>query len=188
VAGWPLVGAARGSDAAAVSYLKGFANDALPATVTVASPETNGRIFYNEDFTGFDFRRESIPLSVVLDTLLKYRDASSAPMIYLGATTIETYLPGFRTGNDVALGARDPLASIWIGNRSRVPTHQDLPANLACVAAGRRRFTLFPPTQLANLYIGPLDFTPAGQPVSLVDPAAPDLARFPKFAEAWRHA
>lgn len=188
LAGWPLVEAAREGDAAAVAYLKGFTNDALPATVTVAPPAAGGRIFYNADFTGFNFRRESIPLSVVLDTLLKYRDVPGAPMIYLGATTIETYLPGLREANHVAVGSRDPLASIWIGNRSRVPTHQDLPANLACVAAGRRRFTLFPPDQLRNLYIGPLDFTPAGQPISLVDPTAPDLARFPQFAEAWRHA
>lgn len=189
-ADWPLVVAARKDDAAAVTCLKGFANDALPATVTVAPPEAGGRIFYNDDLSGFNFRRESIPLSVVLDTLLKYRNvaAATAPMIYLGATTIDTFLPGFRARNEISLGARDPLASIWIGNRSRVPTHQDLPANLACVAAGRRRFTLFPPDQLRNLYIGPLDFTPAGQPVSLVDPTAPDLARFPKFAEAWQHA
>src|SRR3546814_18893261 len=86
------------------------------------------------------------------------------------------------------LGDRDPLASVWIGNRSRIPAHQDLPDNLACVAVGRRRVTLFPPDQLANLYIGPLDFTPAGQAISLVDFAAPDLARFPRFAEALRHA
>ena len=31
---------------------------------------------------------------------------------------------------------RDPLASIWIGNRTRIAAHQDLPDNLACV---RRR-------------------------------------------------
>ena len=188
IAGWPLVAAACDSDDVAVAYLKGFASDLLPATVTVAPPEVDGRIFYDTDFTGFNFHRESIPLSVVLDTLLKYRDVADAPMIYLGATTIETYLPGLHAGNHVVLGSRDSLASIWIGNRSRVPTHQDLPANLACIAAGRRRFTLFPPEQLANLYIGPLDFTPAGQPISLVDPTAPDLVCFPKFAEAWRHA
>ena len=188
IAGWPLVRGACDSDDVAVAYLKDFATDLLPATVTVAPPEVEGRIFYNADFTGFNFRHESIPLSVVLDTLLKYRNVADAPMIYLGATTIENYLPGLHAGNHVVLGSRDSLASIWIGNRSRVPTHQDLPANLACVAAGRRRFTLFPPEQLANLYIGPLDFTPAGQPISLVDPTAPDLVRFPKFAEAWRHA
>jgi Cupin-like domain len=41
---------------------------------------------------------------------------------------------------------------------------------------------------LRNLYIGPLDLTPAGQAISLVDFAQPDLQRFPKFAEAMANA
>jgi hypothetical protein len=187
-ADWPLVQAARHSDAAAVDYLLRFANDALPASATVAPPEAGGRIFYDERLEGFNFRREQVPIGVALRTLLKYRDDPAAPMIYLGATTLATFLPGLAEANRIDLGTRDALASIWIGNRSRVPPHQDLPDNLACVAAGRRRVLLFPPDQLRNLYIGPLDVTPAGQPVSLVDPLAPDLARFPRFAEAWRHA
>ncbi len=56
-----------------------------------------------------------------------------------------------------------------------------------CVA-GRRRFTLFPPEQIANLYPGPLEQTPAGTPVSMVDLAAPDLAAYPRFAAAWASA
>jgi len=69
-----------------------------------------------------------------------------------------------------------------------VAPHFDLPDNIACVVAGRRRFTLFPPAQVANLYIGPLDLTPAGQPVSLVDHTRPDLERFPRYAQALEHA
>lgn len=188
VAGWPLVQAATGSDTAAVAYLKRFINPALPAVATVAPPQAGGRIFYDASMQGFGFRREPVALDVALDTLLSHRDDAEPPLIYLGATTLETCLPGLDAANGVDLGGREALASIWIGNRSRVPTHQDLPDNLACVAAGRRRVLLFPPTQLENLYIGPLDVTPAGQPVSLVDPLAPDLARFPRFAEAWRDA
>lgn len=190
VAHWPMVAAARAGDADAVGYLSGFASaDAPPAVATVGPPEIGGRFFYDDDFTGFNFRREHVPLAVALRTLLKYAQSEEPPpAIYVASTTIDTWLPGFRGANDLDFGKRAPLASIWIGNRTRVAAHQDLPDNLACVVAGRRRVTLFPPDQLRNLYIGPLDATPAGQAVSLVDFAAPDLARFPRFAEAMRHA
>src|SRR5207244_2289063 len=101
---------------------------------------------------------------------------------------IDGALPGLRAENAIDLGARDPIASIWIGNRTRIAAHYDLPDNVAVVAAGERRFTLFPPEQLHNLYVGPLDFNPAGQAISLVDHAAPDLARFPRYAEVLQHA
>ena len=59
--------------------------------------------------------------------------------------------------------------SIWIGNRTCIAAHFDNIDNLACVVGGRRRFTMFPPDQIRNLYVGPLDLTPAGQPITLVD-------------------
>ena len=186
---WPMVAAARESVRAAVAYLQAFARaDAPPVVATVAAPGAGGRVFYNGDLSAFNFRQEQIPLRTVLDTLLKYAGDPTPPMIYVASTTIDTWLPGFSDENGLPLGQRDPLASIWIGNRTRIAAHQDVPDNLACVVAGRRRVTLFPPDQLRNLYIGPLDFTPAGQAVSLVDFAAPDLDRFPRFADAMRHA
>ena len=75
-----------------------------------------------------------------------------------------------------------------IGNRTRIAAHYDIPDNVACVAVGRRRFTLFPPDQLRNLYIGPIDVTPAGQSISLVDFHDPDFERFPGFRDALEHA
>jgi hypothetical protein len=56
------------------------------------------------------------------------------------------------------------------------------------VAAGKRRFTLFPPEQIKNLYVGPIDFTPAGQPISLVDLRSSDLKRFSNHPKALGHA
>lgn len=185
---WPLVQAARTSDVSAVAYLKRFDARTAPVVATVAPPETGGRFFYDDTWRGFNFRQEEVPLGVVLDTLLKYLHAPAPPAIYVGSTTIDDCLPGLRGENDFGFGVHDPLASIWIGNRTRIAAHQDVPDNLACVAAGRRKVTLFPPAQLRNLYIGPLDLTPAGQPVSLVDFAAPDLDRFPRFAQALDHA
>lgn len=188
VSAWPLVAAARASPEAAVAYLRRFDHGGMPVTATTAPAAAQGRVFYNEDMTGFNFRREQVPLKVVLDTLLKYHQAAAPPSIYVASTTVDSFLPGLRADNPLPLGVDDPLASIWIGNRSRIAAHQDAPDNLACVAAGRRRVTLFPPEQVGNLYVGPLDFTPAGQAVSLVDFAAPDTARFPRFAAAMQQA
>ncbi|NJC32113.1 hypothetical protein GGR79_003666 [Xanthomonas arboricola] len=184
---WPLAQAGATSAQAAAAYLRGF--DRGEAVVAqVGPPDIGGRFFYNADMSGFNFRPERVPLGVVLETLLRDLHNPQPPAIYVGSTTLDTYLPGLRAHNPIVLPQREPLASIWIGNRTRIAAHQDLPDNLACVVAGRRRFTLFPPQQLANLYIGPLDLTPAGQPVSLVDIAAPDLQRFPRYAQALEHA
>lgn len=188
---WPIARAGTTSAQEAIAYLKGFARD-TPVTVSVAPPQAEGRISYREDLLGLSFSQEKATLPVVLDGLLQQLNDPAASTIYVGSTTIDTWLPGFREHNDLGFGAVQPLASIWIGNRSRIPAHQDVPDNIACVVAGRRRVTLFPPDQLQNLYIGPLDRTPAGQAVSLVDFTAPDYRhdreRFPRFAEALRHA
>jgi hypothetical protein len=180
-ASWPAV---QAGDASA---LRPFYRDAT-VNAMLGPPDIGGRFFYNEDLSGFNFQGVRTRLDTVLDELERQRANPAPPAIYVGSTTIDTCLPGFRAENDLGLGARDALASIWIGNRTRIAAHYDLPDNLACVVAGRRRFTLFPPQQLANLYVGPLDFTPAGQPISLVDFAAPDFERFPRFRTAIEHA
>ena len=187
VARWPLVRAAIASFDSADAYLRRFYRDAT-VTAMLGAPDINGRFFYNQDLTGFNFAPVRARLDAVLAELRGHLRDEQPPAIYVGSTTIDTCLPGLRAENDIALGNRDALASIWIGNRTRIAAHYDLPDNVACVAAGRRRFTLFPPEQVDNLYIGPLDLTPAGQPISLVDFHQPDLNRFPKFAEAMRHA
>jgi hypothetical protein len=185
---WPMVRAALASQEEATTYLKRFYAGA-PVVAMLGLPDIGGRFFYNDDLSGFNFRPVHAPLDGVLAELEAHRDEERPPAIYVGSTTIDTFLPGLRAENDIDLGGgREPLASIWIGNRTRIAAHYDAPDNLACVTAGRRRFTLFPPDQLANLYVGPIDFTPAGQAISLVDLHAPDFERFPRFAEALEHA
>ncbi len=186
-AAWPLVQAARASSQDASAYLRRFYQGA-PVTAWVGGPEIDGRFFYNEDLTGFNYAPRRARLEQVLDELLACAGMERAPAIYVGSTMIDASLPGLRAENALDLGARDPLASIWIGNRTRVCAHYDLPDNIACVAAGRRRFTLFPPDQIGNLYMGPLDFNPAGQAISMVDLARPDLQRYPRFAQAQAQA
>lgn len=183
VAHWPMVEAARRSDRAAVDYLRQCWRGEAVAIMT-GPPEIDGRFFYNDEFTGYNFGRQDAPLPAALEALLELRGDPRPPCFYVGSTSVDTCLPGFRAHNDLDVGHPDPLVSVWLGNRSRIAPHYDLPDNIACVVAGRRRFTLFPPEQLPNLYVGPLDFTPAGQPVSLVDLKRPDFARYPRFAAA----
>jgi Cupin-like domain len=187
VASWPVVQAGLESGQAAANYLRRFYRDATVIAM-LGLPQIGGRFFYNEDLSGFNFRPVRIKLDTVLDEIARQQHAEPPPAIYVGSTTVDTCLPGFRAENDLNLGERQPLVSVWIGNRTRIAAHHDLPDNLACVVAGHRRFTLFPPGETGNLYIGPLDFTPAGQAISLVDFAQPDFARFPRFAAALQRA
>ncbi|HEY1128504.1 MAG TPA: cupin-like domain-containing protein [Roseateles sp.] len=181
---WPLVQAAQRSDTALCDYLRGF-GAGTRLNLWRGGPEIGGRFFYNDDFTGFNFHSEVRTFGALLDELL----AGTSDALYLGSTEVDSAFPGLRLHNDLsALAGQHPHVSLWLGNRMQVATHFDLPDNVACVVAGRRRFTLFPPDQVANLYVGPLDLTPAGQPVSLVDVARPDHQRFPRYARALAQA
>ena len=181
---WPAVCAAKRGEPAIGDYLlRHYSGEPLTAYTSDAS--SDGRVFYNADFSGFNFQ----PVHATLGQLLAA--SNSGAHWYVGSTFVPRWFPQWLEQQQVpalAQHADNPLVSLWIGNQSRVAAHADLPQNLAVVVAGHRRFTLFPPEQLANLYIGPLDVTPAGQAISLVDFANPDLTQFPKFAEALAHA
>ena len=181
---WPLVQTARQSDNDFCNYLRRFGND-TKIGLWRGPPEIEGRFFYNDEFTGFNFQREIHRFGSLLDELLANAGNTKAPALYLGSTELDGSFPGLRAENAFPmLDASHPLVSLWLGNRTHVPAHFDLPDNLACVVSGRRRFTLFPPEQVSNLYVGPLDLTPAGQPISLVHLNRPDLARYPRYAQA----
>ena len=143
---------------------------------------------YTDDLSGTNFEKTQTQLDWVLDQIHEHEDDAQAPTFYMGSTALDYCLPGFSKENSLALGDIKATVRIWIGNRTTVAAHYDAMDNIACVCAGRRRFTLFPPDQLGNLYVGPVDFTPAGQSISLVDFGNPDFERFPRFAEALKHA
>jgi hypothetical protein len=151
-------------------------------------PDQQGRLFYNDDLSGFNFQAVRARLDQVLDKIREQSHAAQPAGVYMGSTSVDAVLPGFRAENDIQLDGFDPLVFIWLGNRSRIAAHYDLPDNIACCAAGHRRFTLFPPGEIANLYPGPIDFTPAGQTISMVDFDAPDFDRFPRFRKALEQA
>jgi Cupin-like domain len=185
---WPMVQAALDSNHAYCDYLRQFGAD-TKLGLWRAPPEAGGRFFYKPDFTGFNFQVEISTFGGLLDELLSHVDNPKPPCLYLGSTELDMCFPGLRAQNDLhCLQPHDPIVSMWLSNQARVAAHYDLPDNVACVVSGRRRFTLFPPDQVNNLYIGPIDNTPAGQPISFVDAAAPDFDRFPRYREALKAA
>jgi hypothetical protein len=188
VGGWPAVAAGRQSAAAVAAYLQAFDRN-VPVRTFIGPPEIEGRYFYAPELRGFNFGISNTSLPQLLATLLHIDGRAGAQSLYMGSTATAELLPGFAEANPLSLAeGRQARPRIWIGNNSRVAPHFDESNNIACVVSGRRRFVLFPPEQVANLYVGPLDQTMAGQPSSMVDLRAPDLDRFPRFAEAMRHA
>jgi mannose-6-phosphate isomerase-like protein (cupin superfamily) len=181
-AAWPIV---RATDKAA--YLRRFASGAQ-TDMLVGGPEHGGRLFYTEGMTGLTFTKERASVGSVLDRLERAAAEPVPETIAAQAVPVADSLPGFTQENDLKLFGRPIEPRIWIGNLVVTAAHHDMASNVAVVVAGRRRFTLFPPDQVANLYVGPFEFTPAGTPVSLVDPEAPDLGRFPRAAEAMKQA
>ena len=186
VADWPLVRAGRSSDRAARAYLLDHRRD-VPFTVSVGETHGDGRLFY-DDAMGMNFRTLKAGLPDIFARIDAMEEGADPRPIYLASIDMAGFFTGLAEANRVDLGDRDPLASIWIGTRTRIAAHNDVPHNLACVAVGRRRFTLFPREQFRNLYLGPVDNTPAGRAISLVDLHAPDLERHPRFAEALESA
>jgi len=185
VQSWPAAQAGRTSPEALTGYLRTF-YAGQPAPLFEGAPEINGRFFYNATLDGFNFQSRRAPLTDLFDRLLAGVGNPSAPALYAGSVSLPIYFPGFSTANHLRtlITVTSVLESIWIGNRTCIAAHFDNTENIACVVAGTRRFTMFPPDQIGNLYVGPLDLTPAGQPVSLVDIRNPDLERFPRFAAA----
>jgi hypothetical protein len=183
VADWASVARARESDASLASYLRGLDSGA-PVDAVMTPPEEKGRLFYNASFDGFNFMRNRLPLSAVVEQVMRYGAFDNPPAVAVQSALLRECLPGFQAQNRLALLDGSILPRIWIGNRVTTPTHLDEWCNIACVVAGRRRFTLFAPEQIVNLYVGPLDFAPTGAPVCLAQPGAADDGRFPRFSQA----
>lgn len=180
---WPAVQAALGSVEEAGDYLKAFdRGQVLP--VLVGPHSIHGRLFYQDDMSRLNFERQPLTLSAALTRILDQRAEERPATVYLQSAPATQAAPGFERANTLDLIDAAIEPRIWIGTPVSVAAHFDLSQNIACVVAGRRRVTLFPPDQLANLYLGPVDFSPAGTPISMVSVEEPDFQRYPRFREA----
>lgn len=188
-ADWPAVRAAREDRLA--GYLRALDRGG-EGDMFIGPSEIEGRPFYNADLSGFNFERTRRSLVDLLSALDEAAGQTRPPMFYMGSVPASALLPDFAAANPAPGVPARVEPRLWIGNATTVQTHYDLSDNLACAVGGERVFTLFPPEQVGNLYVGPLDFTPAGQPISLVQFDGDDWrTAYPRFevaAEAARHA
>jgi len=184
---WPAVQAAQASTDSLAKYLLDMGSQ-TPARAFISRPEEKGRYFYNPDMTGFNFERRDIPYTALFEKLLAMQDDENPIGIYAGAAPSSENFPDFKFTNKMPLLDSSADPKIWIGNSARVAPHFDMSDNIACLISGKRRFVLFPPEQVRNLYVGPIDFNMAGQPASMVDPVRYDPSVNPKFEEAVSHA
>ena len=183
VGDWSAVKTGIESPQAVVNYLKAMDSNKKVSAV-VGNPEINGRFFYGDDLQTMNFSRASTTLSSALEQLLKIIDQPNPHAIALQAISIRDVLQDFEIQNPQPLLDSSIAPTLWLGNRAMVAPHYDIHDNIAAVVAGRRRFTLYPPEQIDNLYPGPALSTPAGVPVSMVDIRQPDLEQFPNYAQA----
>jgi hypothetical protein len=189
---WEIARLGRQSPQAVMDYLGAF-DSGRPVVGYTGAPEIDGRFFYDPEMRGLNFEGKRVPLKEFLGRIAQHLEDPSAPSLYIGSTDLDLYLPGLHAENRLPLNDRmfdgnPPTVSIWIGNRTVASTHYDFSNNIACNLVGHRRFTLFPPDQIGNLYPGPFQPTPGGQVVSMVDLRDPDFDRYPRFREALGHA
>ena len=180
---WPVVKAGIESPEAIVSYLKKYDSEKIISAL-VGDPSIKGRFFYEPDLQALNFQKVQVTLGIGLDRLLTIQHDPAPHAIALQAIPVDLVMPGFEQQNQQPLLDKSIGPTMWLGNRATVAPHYDIHDNLACVVAGQRQFTLFPPEQINNLYPGPMLVTPGGVPVSMVDIQQPDLARYPKYVEA----
>lgn len=177
---WPLVRA--GADQAA-ALIATNAN-AEPVEILRADPQERGRFHYAAGGKSLNFVRGRAPLATFLAALVEEAKVERPHALVVQGVLVERHLPGFADSHPMPLVPPSAEPRLWIGNAAKVATHRDPTDNVAVVVAGRRRFTLFPPSAESSLYLGPDQPTPAGTRVSMVHVTAPDLDRYPRFADA----
>lgn len=179
---WPIAAAARRGEAALVQSLVALAAP-VAAELFVGAPDIAGRYFYAPGFDGFNFERRSMPLP---DAIAAIGAAlPGGPSLYLGSIPAEIGYPAFARAHPMPWLPAAAGPRLWLGTASNVACHHDRADNLALCVAGQRRFTLFPPEAIGDLYVGPIDHTMAGQPVGLAVGSPPGDPQWPRF-EGWR--
>ncbi|WP_310273209.1 cupin-like domain-containing protein [Roseateles saccharophilus] len=185
---WPLVAQGRAGLEPCLQYLMGF-DKGETVDAVLARPEPTRAFAYKPGLDGFNFTLDKRPYAALFEQLWRYSHFPEPPALAAQSALVSEALPGLERANVLPLLDAAIAPRIWIGNRATVPAHFDDSHNIACVAAGRRRFTLLPPQCAPLLYLGPPDYAPTPAPMSVVpDLHRADPARFPLLGEALERA
>ena len=184
---WPMVQLARQSDTAFAQGLIGYDNG-TPVDALVIPRGEDGIVGYNADLTDFNYQHFRVSVTKVLQRLAQYSGQDDAPGLAMQSALISNCLPGLAQAHSIPFLAPDIQPRLWMGNQVTTPAHFDSSHNIAVVACGRRRFTLFPPEQVRNLYVGPLDFAPTAAAISLPRLDASADPRYPRLKDALAEA
>ena len=145
VAHWPVV---QAGDAAA--YLRSLGGSGEVEYMR-APPEVEGRLHYGATVDTLNFTLERATLGGFLDLLAAEAGRARPATLVVQGLIADDHAPGFAAANPLALLPPVVPPRLWVGNAGKVATHYDPLENIACVAAGKRRFMLFAPEQVANL-------------------------------------
>jgi Cupin-like domain len=183
VAGWPLVAAGLQGMESALHYLADF-DVGASVDALLARPDALRAFGHAPDLDGFNFLRDRRPLAALLEQFRRYGQFPEPPSLAVQSALVPEALPGLEEVNVMPLLDGSTAPRLWLGNRSTTPAHFDSSHNIACVVAGRRRFTLLPPQSAPDLYLCAPDQAPASAPMSVAHLHAPDFDRFPRLRNA----
>lgn len=178
---WAAVRASSDAGEGIAAYLR-RRDTGVPVYAIVGRPDIDGGFGYDSDVRSVNYDARQTPLSAVLDRLPEAARGGFA--VAVQAAPASRILRDWDGENATDLVPKTARPRLWMSMASRVAPHSDVHDNVAVVVAGRRRFTLYPPEQIANLYLGPLLSSPGGVPTSSVNIRKPDAGKHPRYAKA----
>jgi hypothetical protein len=119
---WPLVQAGLQSDAAAADYLLQF-YQGEPVSVCHLAPEAKGRVFYNADFSGFNYQAGKMALPQLLQLLQQLQQASAQAAHFDFPHNLACNVVGHRT---FTLFPPQQIANLYPGPMEFAPGGQDI--------------------------------------------------------------
>lgn len=183
VSDWPLAVAGAQGLEPFLRYLAGF-DVGASVDALLARPDALRHFSYGPGLHGFNFSRDRRPLAALFEQFWRYSQFPEPPSLAVQSAPIAETLPGLQAAHPMPLLDADVVPRLWMGNRGTTPAHFDSSHNIACVVAGRRRFTLLPPQSAPDLYLGPPDHAPTAAPMTVAALHAPDFERYPRLRAA----